>query len=70
MPNDFFKEKKRQRSENNINEKKPEKKAKIENDNNNNLNNNIQNKEEIDISKLDPNSDEYWLALRKRIGLN
>ena len=40
------------------------------NTNNNNMNDNNKENEEIDISKLDPNSDEYWLALRKKIGLN
>jgi len=71
LPNDFFKEKKRKRNEN-INENKPEKRQKI-NDNNNNIekiNEKEKEKEEIDLSKLDPNSDQYWLAMRKKIGLN
>ena len=67
LPNDFFKEKKRKRNEN-INENKPDKKQKIED--NINQNDNKKEKEEIDLSKLDPNSDEYWLAMRKKIGLN
>ena len=40
------------------------------NNTNNNMNDNNKENEEIDVSKLDPNSDEYWLALRKKIGLN
>ncbi len=67
LPNDFFKEKKRKRNEN-INENKPDKKQKIED--NINQNDNKKEKEEIDLSKLDPNSDEYWLAMRKKIGCN
>ena len=86
IPENFFKNKKRKRSEDN-NEKKDKKednknKNKHEKKNDNNKNNNIgvninkkndknDNKDEkIKLPDLDPESDEYWLELRKRIGID
>ena len=61
LPEGFFNGKKRKRSEdNNCNE-------------NDDQEDKVENTSVVDISdlkKLDENSDEYWLALRKKIGLN
>ena len=63
LPEGFFNGKKRKRSEDNNNC----------DENNEDKENNAENKSAVDISDLkmlDENSDEYWLALRKKIGLN
>jgi hypothetical protein len=63
LPEGFFNGKKRKRSEDNNNC----------DENNEDKDNNTENKSVVDISDLkilDENSDEYWLALRKKIGLN
>ena len=77
IPENFFKNKKRKRSEDKKEkekEKKEEnKKIKIENKNVINKDINSNKQEEVDKIKLpdlDPESDEYWLELRKRIGIN
>jgi pre-mRNA-splicing factor 38A len=77
IPENFFKNKKRKRSEDKKakeKEKKVEnKKIKIENKNVINKDINSNKQEEVDKIKLpdlDPESDEYWLELRKRIGIN
>ena len=66
LPDNFFNAKKRKRSDdNNYNEN--------EEDNNNNKEDKDETNNIVDISDLkmlDENSDEYWLALRKKIGLN
>ena len=66
LPEDFFNGKKRKRSDDNNNCN--------ENDGDDHINEDKgENKSVVDISDLkvlDENSDEYWLALRKKIGLN
>ena len=65
LPDNFFNAKKRKRSDdNNYNENKED---------NNNKEDKVETNNIVDISDLkmlDENSDEYWLALRKKIGLN
>ena len=65
LPEGFFNGKKRKRSEDNNDCN--------ENDEDDNKEDKVENTSVVDISdlkKLDENSDEYWLALRKKIGLN
>ena len=64
LPEGFFNGKKRKRNEDNDCN---------ENDEDDNKEDKVENTSVVDISdlkKLDENSDEYWLALRKKIGLN
>jgi pre-mRNA-splicing factor 38A len=77
IPENFFKNKKRKRSEDKKEKEKEKKvenkKIKIENKNVINKDINSNKQEEVDKIKLpdlDPESDEYWLELRKRIGIN
>ena len=77
IPENFFKNKKRKRSEDKKEKEKEKKvenkKIKIENKNVINKDINSYKQEEVDKIKLpdlDPESDEYWLELRKRIGIN
>ena len=84
IPENFFKNKKRKRSEDKKEKEKEKKekkkkikiknkKIKIENKNVINKDINSNKQEEVDKVKLpdlDPESDEYWLELRKRIGIN
>lgn len=71
LPEDFFNGKKRKRSDNDNNS--------IDNDNDDNENEEDIKEDKVehgsvvditDLKVLDENSDEYWLALRKKIGLN
>ena len=79
IPDNFFKNKKRKRSEdkkekvkekeNNKNkiDEKPENKKFINKEINKEKN---EESNKIKLPDLDPESDEYWLELRKRIGIN
>ena len=79
IPENFFKNKKRKRSEDKK-EKEKEKEKKVENkkikiENKNVINKDINSNKQEEVDKiklpdLDPESDEYWLELRKRIGIN
>jgi len=81
IPENFFKNKKRKRSEDKKEkEKEKEKEKKVENkkikiENKNVINKDINSNKQEEVDKiklpdLDPESDEYWLELRKRIGIN
>ena len=83
IPENFFKNKKRKRSEDK-DEKKDRNKHKndgqnknerieIKKNNNENIKtqeNNQEKTEKLKLPDLDPESDEYWLELRKRIGID
>ena len=83
IPEKFFKNKKRKRSQDN-NEKSEHKQHEFEANNNKAIrkdnikidNKNIKKEndneevEKIKLPDLDPESDEYWLELRRRIGIN
>ena len=61
LPEGFFNGKKRKRSEDNNCNGNNDQEDKVENNNAVDIS---------DLKMLDENSDEYWLALRKKIGLN
>ena len=83
IPENFFKNKKRKRSEDKDEKKDRNKhkndgqnkneKIEIKKNNNENIKtqeNNQEKTEKIKLPDLDPESDEYWLELRKRIGID
>ena len=77
IPDNFFKNKKRKRSEDKKEKEKEKHKNKIDKiaENTKNINKDInkdKNEEsnKIKLPDLDPESDEYWLELRKRIGIS
>ena len=83
IPDNFFKNKKRKRSEDKKEKEKEKHKNKSGEDKNKDKNKQFENKKNIDINEnknedsnkiklpdLDPESDEYWLELRKRIGIS
>ena len=83
IPENFFKNKKRKRSEDKDEKKDRNKhkndgqnkneKIEIKKNNNENIKtqeNNQEKTEKIKLPDLEPESDEYWLELRKRIGID
>ena len=83
IPENFFKNKKRKRSEDKDEKKDRNKhkndgqnkneKIEIKKNNNENIKtqeNNQEKTEKLKLPDLDPESDEYWLELRKRIGID
>ena len=75
IPKGYFEKRKRSEDENNnlseINKinKKFKKNEEIINNNKIKEENEEKNITNDDLKNLDPNSDEYWLALRKKLGL-
>jgi len=80
IPENFFKNKKKRKRSEYKKEKEKEKEKKVENkkikiENKNVINKDINSNKQEEVDKiklpdLDPESDEYWLELRKRIGIN